>query len=309
MKNKFLFRELTLLLMVLISFASCKKETPPPTASFTYTVDGNKVTFIADATDYNKFEWNFGDGSYISTIPSPTHAYPEYGKDYTATLTVLGKGGEISVTNTVTIPKKTLLQLLTGGIDASSSKKWRLNVNAPSFLITAAMPDFQPVVENYPGGILAAIGLSKVYGDSFEFKGDGTLTIHPNGDGIFAGYVYCIATQTPIEANPDAAKAGLAYAKPFAAPTDATFAINEGKNFKITTTLDGKNPMEVIYNNVNTLSFTNKGFLGILDFSSECIIKQLSDTQMEAAIFISAVKAGLIGTPNMVLHLTFEVAP
>jgi len=67
--------------------------------------------------------------------------------------------------------------------------------------------------------------------------------------------------------------------------------------------------MEVIYNNVNTLSFTNKGFLGILDFSSECIIKQLSDTQMEAAIFISAVKAGLIGTPNMVLHLTFEVAP
>lgn len=298
-----------LVLMVLIFFVSCTKETPPPTAAFTYTVDGNKVTFTADATDYNKFEWDFGDGSFINTIPSPTHAYPEYGKDYTATLTVLGEGGEISVTNTVTIPKKTLMQLLTGGIDASSSKKWRVNVKAPAFVITAATANFLPVVENYPGGILAAIGLSKVYGDSFEFKGDGTLTIHPNGGGIFAGYVFCLATQTPTETNPAAAGAGLAYAKPFVNPAGAAFAINEGKNFKITTTLDGKNPMEVTYNNVTTLSFTNKGFLGILDFSSECIIKQLSDTQMEAAIFVSTVYPGLIGTPNMVLHMTFEVAP
>ena len=307
MKNQLKFA--TLLSMVLIFFVSCTKETPPPTASFTYTVDGNKVTFTAEATNYYKFEWNFGDGSYINTIPGPTHAFPEYGKDYTVTLTVLGDGGEVSVTNTVTIPKKTLMQLLTGGTDASSKKKWRVNVNAPAFLITAVTPNFQPVVQNYPGNILAAIGLSKVYGDSFEFKGDGNMIIYPNGGGIFAGYVYCLATQTPIETNPAAAGAGLAYAKPFVTPAGAAFAINEGKNLKITATLDGKNPVEVTYNNVTTLSFTNKGFLGIKDFASECIIKQLSDTQMEAAIFVSTVYPGLIGTPNMVLHLTFEVAP
>lgn len=295
--------------LVLIFFVSCEKETPPPTASFTYTIEGNIVTFTAVATDYYKFEWNFGDGSYINTIPSPTHAYTEYGKEYTVTLTVLGEGGEVTVTDVVLIPKITLMQLLTGGTDPSSSKKWRINVNAPSFLITAATPDFQPEVENYPGGILAAVGLAKVYGDTFEFKGDGTLTIHPNGGGIFAGYVYCLATQTPIETNPAAAGAGLAYAKPFETPAGATFTINEEKNFKITTTLDGKNPMEVTYNNVTTLSFTNKGFLGILDFSSECIIKQLSETEMVAAVFVSTVYPGLIGTPNMVLHLTFEVAP
>ena len=306
MKNYLKFAGL--LSMVLFLFVSCEKETPPPTASFTYAVDGNKVTFTAEATDYNKFEWDFGDGSYINTIPSPVHAYSSYGKDYTVTLTVIGEGGQVSVTNTVTIPPKTKMQLLTGGTTASSSKKWRLNVNAPEFIINLATPDFKPNYKTYPGNILAAVGLSQVYGDTFEFKGDGKLIIHPNGGGIFAGYVYCLLTGTPNIGN--AGGSGLSYAKPFTAPANATFQINEGKNFTITTSPDSKNTMEITYQNVMTLSFTNGGFFGILDSTSECIIQELTDTKIVAVLFVSTVAPpGPVGKPNLVLNVTFEVAP
>jgi len=308
MKRKFKLAGLLFLGMIL--FVTCKKETPLPTASFTYSVTGNTVTFYAQVTNDSKYEWNFGDGSYINTIHSPVHSYSSYGVDYNVSLTIIGPGGSTTVTGKVTIPPKTKMQLLTGGVAGStSSKKWRLSSSAPSFLITAATSNFQPTVKDYPGSVLGAVGLAMVYTDEFIFKGDGSLTINSKGGGIFAGYVYCLATGTPIVPNADAAGAGLAYAKPFVTPPGATFAINEGKNFTLTTTLDGKTPLTTTYPNVTTLSFTKGGFLGVLDFKSECIIQQLSDTKMVANVFVSTVYPGLIGTPNMALTLTFEVAP
>ena len=308
MKRKFKLAGLVFLGFII--FVTCKKETPLPTASFTYSVTGNTVTFYAQVTNDSKYEWNFGDGSYINTIHSPVHAYAAYGVDYTVSLTIIGPGGSTTVTGKVTIPPKTKMQLLTGGVAGStSSKKWRLSSSAPSFLITAATSNFQPVVKDYPGSVLGAVGLAMVYTDEFIFKADGTLTINSKGGGIFAGYVYCLATGTPIVPNADAAVAGLAYAKPFVTPPGATFAINEGKNFTLTTTLDGKNPQTTTYPGVTTLSFTKGGFLGVLDFKSECIIQQLTDTKMVANVFVSTVYPGLIGTPNMALTLTFEVAP
>jgi PKD repeat protein len=294
----------------LILFVTCKEQYPLPTASFTYSVTGNTVTFYAQVTNDSKYEWDFGDGSYINAIPSPVHSFSSYGVDYNVSLTIIGPGGSTTVTNKVTIPQKTKIQLLTGGLSgSSSSKKWRLSSSAPSFLITAATANFQPVVQNYPGSILGAVGLAAVYSDEFVFKGDGTLTINPKGGGIFAGYVYCLATGTPSVPNKDAAGAGLAYAKPFVTPPGATFKLNEGISFIISTTVDGKTASNVTYPGVTTISFTKGGFLGILDFKSECILQQISDTKMTAVCFVSTVYPGLIGTPNMALTLTFEVAP
>jgi PKD repeat protein len=57
---------------------------PVPLAGFTYTIDGNTVTFTntsADATDYN---WDFGDGA-TSAEAGPVHSYVGDGA-YTATL-------------------------------------------------------------------------------------------------------------------------------------------------------------------------------------------------------------------------------
>ena len=299
------------LCMGMTLFQSCKKETPAPTASFTAAIDGGVVSFAAVVTDDSKYEWDFGDGSYINTLKAPVHTYVQVAVpvDVNVSLTIKGPGGQVTVTNKITIPAKTKLEYLTGGKPASSSsRKWRISVNAPAFIIDFATATFSPNYKTYPGGILSAVGLSAVYGDTFEFKSDGTIIIHPNGGGIFAGYVYCALHGVANIGN--AGGSGLTYAKPFTSPAGATFKINEGKNFTITTSPDGVNASDVTYSNVMTLSFTNGGFLGILDSTSECIIDQITDTQMVARLFVSAIPPpGQVGKPNFVLKVIFEVVP
>ena len=297
--------------MVMVLFQSCKKDTPAPTASFTTTIDGGVVTFAATVTDATKYEWDFGDGSYINTLQAPVHTYVQVAVpvDIVVSLTIKGPGGEVTVKNTITIPAKTKLEYLTGGkATAPSSRTWRISVNAPAFIIDFATATFSPNYTTYPGGILAAVGLSAVYGDTFEFKSDGTMIIHPNGGGIFAGYVYCALHAIPNIGN--AGGSGLTYAKPFTTPAGATFKINEGKNLTITTSPDGATASDVTYSNVMTLSFTNGGFLGILDSTSECIIEQITDTQIVARLFVSAIPPpGQVGKPNFALKVIFEVVP
>lgn len=307
------FKLAGLLFLGLIFVVGCKKETPAPTASFTAAVNGGIVTFTATVTNFSKYEWDFGDGSYINTLVAPVHTYAQIAVDQkiTVSLTIKGPGGQVTVTNPITIPAKTKLQYLTGGTPvAPASRKWRISVNAPSFLINYATATFTPNYKTYPGGILAAVGLAAVYNDSFEFNSSGALTIHPNGGGIFAGYVYCALNAVPNIGN--AGGSGLSYAKPFTSPAGATFQINENKNFTITTAPDMAHAAPVTYNNVMTLSFTKGGFLGILDWpnESECIIESLTDTQMIADIFVSvATPPGTYSVPTFALHLYFEIAP
>ena len=283
----------------LFLFVSCKKETPLPTVSFTAKVESNVVTFSAVVTNDTKYEWDFGDGSYINTLHAPVHTYGEYGKDFTVSLTIIGAGGRVTVTNKVTIPPKTKIQLLTGGNTASSSKKWRVSKTATSFTVAYANAGLS-IIGSYPGSILGSINMAPVYNDEFVFAGDGTMSINSKSGGIFASLAYCMGNQIPMASN--YAGAGLAYMASFTAPVGATFAINEGKNYTITTPLG-----PVTYSNVTTMSFTNGGFLGIKDFTSECIIQKLTDTSIDAVIFYAHPSYG--AQPMLAMLVTFEVAP
>jgi PKD repeat protein len=53
-----------------------------------------------DPGDSIRFEWNFGDGSAISTDPDPTHTYTARGR-FTAVLTVFDSSGKSNSTSTV----------------------------------------------------------------------------------------------------------------------------------------------------------------------------------------------------------------
>jgi PKD repeat protein len=291
------------LLLGMILFVTCKKETPLPTVAFTYTVTGNTVTFISQATNITKYEWNFGDGSYINVFTSPVHSYSDYGKNFNVTLTAIGPGGSVSVTNVVTIPPKTKMQLLTGGsAGSSSSKKWRLSSGAPSLTFSYADAALTSIA-SYPGGILGSIGMSMAYSDQFVFKADGTETINSLGGGILASLAYCMGNGIAMKTYYQ--DAGLAYTKTFTpplAPTAAKFTINDTKNYTITTPLGN-----VTYANVTTLSFTGSGFLGLKDFTAECIVKKLTDTQMDAVIFFAHPSYG--AQPMLAAQMTFEVAP
>ena len=53
-----------------------------------------------DPGDSIRFEWNFGDGSPISTEPNPTHTYTQRGR-FTAVLTVFDSSGQQTSTSTL----------------------------------------------------------------------------------------------------------------------------------------------------------------------------------------------------------------
>jgi PKD repeat protein len=300
------FRLTSLFFLGLILFVSCKKDTPAPTATITKTVTGNVVMLKAVATDADKYLWNFGDGSAVSTIQNPTHTYAEYGKDYTVTLTVTGGGGEATATATVTIPPMTKMEMLTGGATATAGKKWRM---AASIVAFRAVPDANLTVDkNYPAGVLSALGMSQVYTDEYIFFNDGKLTISPKGGGAFAGLAYCMVNSIANVPTAAGGGAGLTYATP---PTNATFTLNEAKALTVAVTADGVTTTNVNYTNLTTLSFTNKGFLGVMDFMSECVVQEITNDQMKVAFFVSAVPptAPQVGKATNVLIFSFEVVP
>ena len=81
-----------------------------PVANFTYSRDGQMVTFIDDSTDpkgiITGWYWDFGDQNY-STIPNPTHEYQKDG-NYTVKLTIIDSIGETySCTRTITVERGT----------------------------------------------------------------------------------------------------------------------------------------------------------------------------------------------------------
>lgn len=77
-----------------------------PTADFSHSCNGNNCNFTDASTDSDGtvtgWAWEFGDGS-TSTVKSPSHAYTAQGS-YTVKLTATdNKGGQGSVTKTITV--------------------------------------------------------------------------------------------------------------------------------------------------------------------------------------------------------------
>ncbi len=72
-----------------------------PTASFTFAVDGQTVSFTDTSTPgsgtINQWSWNFGDGG-TSTAQNPTHLYSTIGQK-TVTLTITDSNGKTSTTS------------------------------------------------------------------------------------------------------------------------------------------------------------------------------------------------------------------
>lgn len=74
----------------------------PPTANFTFQVNGLQVSFTDTSTGGpTAWSWDFGDGT-ASTAQSPSHAYAQAGT-YTVRLTVSNTGGSNTVAKTVTL--------------------------------------------------------------------------------------------------------------------------------------------------------------------------------------------------------------
>jgi cyclophilin family peptidyl-prolyl cis-trans isomerase len=90
------------LLVLIILFAACKKESMPPVPDFTFTVDSMTVKLTGTSTNNpTSWNWDFGDGESGSGS-SVTHTYAKEGS-YTVTLKVSNDDGSNTVSSQVNI--------------------------------------------------------------------------------------------------------------------------------------------------------------------------------------------------------------
>jgi PKD repeat protein len=73
-----------------------------PQPNFTYTVNGLAASFQDLSANATSRQWDFGDGSALSTVPAPTHTYAAAG-DYVVTLTAINECGQVSISQTITV--------------------------------------------------------------------------------------------------------------------------------------------------------------------------------------------------------------
>ncbi|MTI32075.1 PKD domain-containing protein [Xanthovirga aplysinae] len=87
MKNKNATKWISLLftgsLLLMLTFSACEEDPEPPadqkvTVAFSYTAEGNTITFLNASANATTFEWDFGDGE-TSTDEAPVHEYDEPG--------------------------------------------------------------------------------------------------------------------------------------------------------------------------------------------------------------------------------------
>lgn len=107
---------------------SCSKDDiiPAPTADFTSEADADDpltITFTNTSLLATSYEWDFGDGSAVSTDENPTHTYAE-GGDYTVTLTAKSEGGTSTKTLDLTLIAAEI-DLIEGG-DMSDPEAWTI---------------------------------------------------------------------------------------------------------------------------------------------------------------------------------------
>lgn len=150
-----------------------------PVASFDGIADDNDyatIDFVNASQNATSYEWDFGDGSEVSTDENPSHTYAEDGT-YTVTLTASNGAEEDVATKDFTISDPNAAQELLSG---TTSKTWKL------------MRSDDPALYKIGGaawpGVANADGLRPcIYDDGFTFNADGTYTVD-NNDSWWAEY-------------------------------------------------------------------------------------------------------------------------
>jgi len=293
---------------MLILLITCKPITPSPKASITAKIVNNVVTFSLTTTNSSAYKWRFGDGDSMIVYSSApvVHAYDTDGKTYPVSLVVLGPGGQSTAQTSVEIPTMSQIDMLTGGAEVTKGKAWRIS---SSYGIQVTSPDSaMTILRNYPAGVLTTLGLDGAYTDKYFFFSNGNYTVSPVAGGALSGISFCTFNNL-VNVQPQAADSvGLTYAIPYKSPSGLTFTYNQGKDLTISTTPDGISSTDIIYTDVNTLSFSANGFFGLRDFMKECIVQQMAPTRMTVAFFVSDTlpQAPQIGKITKIWILTFE---
>ncbi|HLN53966.1 MAG TPA: PKD domain-containing protein [Lentimicrobium sp.] len=157
----------------------------PPTANFTYSVDGMVATFTDASAEAQTYAWAFGDGE-TSTEASPTHTYATEGI-YEVTLTVTNGAGSASVSGILLAPSTELT-------DAALQGTWVIAADAPKSVFVGpglGMSNWWSVPVEFlsTGGANAGEDWTCMTDDEFIFSTGGVYEYKTNGSARNDGYM------------------------------------------------------------------------------------------------------------------------
>lgn len=293
--------------MLAIIMVNCSDDDPPaPVVDFFADVNGTEVTFNSEVSDATSLLWDFGDGN-TSTEADPIHIYAMSG-DYTVTLTAEGHGGETTATKKVSIAASKQ-ELLTGGPIAANGKTWVLSTTA-----TAGLDGVGTVANDFPSNIfpatdnlLALIGLEAEYDNEYTFVYDGSYSINTKNDLALATWYYAHAA-LGVDKIVTMTADGVFQVQQTNI-SGATWTLNEGNNLTIaaaTADDDGKilDEYDVTFDNADVIEFGNGGFIGIMDFTTKAIVREISSDRMVLSIFVHGGYS--TERPTMIFTLSFD---
>ncbi len=318
MKRKGLLKNvlgLGLILFLGIYFTACEKDKEPaPTVDLFITVNGFTIDIAAEAQNTTSWHWDYGDGTVSDSVGSHTHTYAT-GGDYTITCTVTGAGGETTKTENVTIA--TIQELLTGGAGATNGKTWLLSRTAGpydgvGFVKEELVPDYFFAVND----MLDVLGLSEEYDNEYTFKFDGSYSVDNKNGNVLAGWVY-----GDMDTDPDDIVKTTAYGIwqiALSDPSSATWSLHENTDLTIESVYDANDdqkdgvPETVTFENVNYITFANAGFIGMKDYTSTVIVREIAPERMTFTMFFHSYKGdpandgGLYLRPSFIMTLSFD---
>lgn len=313
MKQRLHYLPFFFVCLAMCLLASCdddddKKPVYPLTADIVFSVSGKQVAFTGLTHSAVSWHWDFGDGK-TSNEPSPIHTYEEGGY-YIAKFTATDANGE-SVTKQVRVALALPpFAMLVGDHTAEDyqGKTWKLSTDHESLgdYFADANADLTPVEDTpvpLPSSIFGQLGFGNAYTDEFTFHADGTYSIDPKDDNaVFGGVVYqMVAVNGGAGIINYSEDYGLCIAA-YTPDETATFTFTEEEDFNVPSVYGG-----ITFEDAMTLDFSGTSFFGFRDFQSKIVVRSISDTRMQAVVFMAAGQsAGIIGVNTHALILTFE---
>ncbi len=292
MKYKGLLKKVLALVLILflgIYFTGCKEEIPAPTLGLFITVNGFTVDIAAESTGAASWQWNYGDGTVSDSVGSHSYTYAT-GGDYTIECTVTGDGGETIKTKAVTIA--TIEELLTGGSGAANGKTWVLSRtvggnDGVGHIKEELVPNIFPAVNN----MLDVIGLPDEYDNEYTFYFDGSYSLNNINGDVMSPWIY---SSFEVDPGDIVHTTGYGFFQiTYPNPESATWSLSENADLTIESVYDedidiGPKvgvPLTVQYENVDYITFTGDGFIGLKDYTTTAMIREISPDRMTITLF------------------------